>query len=119
MVGFRRLIACGVLGALVTFSALADKPLAKPTILTNPLKYLKSVPLGQLTMDEAMAVLGLPDKTSEVGGKTYLSFELGEGYGKREFVYEFSDGKLTDVRYHDSGPYNGSAASALQSDKKQ
>ena len=103
-----------LLGLLVSVVALADKQLTKPSAFTNPVKYLTSVPLGQLSMDEALGVLGAPDKQMEVGGKTYLTFEVGEGLGKRQFVYEFSDGKLTDVRFHQSGPYNGSKASELQ-----
>lgn len=97
----------------------ADEQLKKTTIFTNPIKYLKKIPLNSFSMEEVISVLGMPDKSNELMGKTYLSYELGEGYGKREFVYEITNGKLTDVRYHDQGPYNGSKASELQSNKKK
>lgn len=87
---------------------------SKPTILTNPLSYLDSFPLGLVTKDEIISNLGVPDKSSGLDGKTYLAYELGEGYGKRQYVFELSNGIVTDVRYHDQGPYNSSSAKKRQ-----
>ena len=88
---------------------------SKPTIMTNPLSYLDRFPLGKVTKESLINNLGIPDKTSDLEGKTYYSYELGEGYGKRQYVYELTDGIVTDVRYHDQGPYNGSSAKQRQS----
>lgn len=88
---------------------------SKPTIMTNPLSYLGSFPLGNVSKDSLISNLGIPDKTSELDGKTYYSYELGNGYGKRQYVYELTNGVVTDVRYHDQGPYNGSSAKQQQS----
>lgn len=87
---------------------------SKPTIFTIPPSYLDSFPLGSVTKDELISNLGVPDKSSELDGKTYLAYELGEGYGKRQYVFEISNGIVTDVRYHDQGPYNGSSAKKRQ-----
>ena len=115
---FKAIIALIFVGVLSS-PVVAEEKLKKPTIFTNPIKYLKKVPLNKLSADEVIGILGMPDKSNELFGKTYLSYELGEGYGKREFVYEISEGKLTDVRYHDQGPYNGKKASEIQQEKKE
>ena len=87
---------------------------SKPTILTNPLSYLSKFPLGKVTKESLINNLGVPDETINLKGKTCCSYELGEGYGKRQFVYELTDGIVTDVHYHDQGPYNGSSAKRRQ-----
>jgi len=87
---------------------------SKPTIFTIPPSYLDSFPLSQVTEESLINNLGLPDKTSNFKGKTYYSYELGRGQGKRQYVYEITDGIVTDVRYHDQGPYNGSSAKQRQ-----
>ena len=88
---------------------------SKPTIMSDPLSYLDSFPLGKVTKENLINNLGIPDKTSDLEGKIYYSYELGEGWGKRQYVYELTDGVVTDVRYHDQGPYNGSSAKQRQS----
>ena len=87
---------------------------SKPTLWTIPTSYLDSFPLGKVTKENLINNLGVPDKTSVLEGKTYYSYELG-GQGKKEYVYELTDGVVTDVRYHDQGPYNGSSAKQRQS----
>lgn len=87
---------------------------SKPTIFTSPLSYLDSFPLGTVTKDELISNLGIPDKTNEFEGQTYYTYELGEGHGKRQFVYIISGDVVTDVKYHDQGPYNGSSAKKRQ-----
>lgn len=88
---------------------------SKPTVATNVVSYLDDFPLGKVTKDSLINNLGIPDKISEFEGKTYYSYDLGHGYGKRQYVYELTDGLVTDVRYHDQGPYNGSSARKRQS----
>ena len=83
---------------------------SKPTIFFNPLSYLDKFPLGVITQESLISNLGLPDKSYDFDGKTYLSYQLGEGYGLREYVYVISNGVVTDVQYHDQGPSNGSSA---------
>ena len=87
----------------------------KPTIFSNPLSLLDSFPLGKVTKENLINNLGVPDKTSVLEGKTYYSYGFGEGGGKRQYVYELTDDIVTDVRYHDQGPYNGSSAKQRQS----
>jgi hypothetical protein len=106
-----------VMSLLIAGCAATNKDgYSKPTIMTNPLSYLDSFPLGKVSKESVIGNLGIPDKTSEFEGKTYYSYELGEGYGKRQYVYELTNSIVTDVRYNDQGPYNGSSAKQRQSE---
>ncbi|WP_155903242.1 hypothetical protein [Marinobacter gelidimuriae] len=86
----------------------------KPTIMTNPPSYLQSFPLNSITQDQLIQDLGVPDKSIEIGDQLYLSYQLGEGWGEREYIYALEDNLVTDVRYNDQGPYNGSSARQIQ-----
>lgn len=86
----------------------------KPTIMTNPPSYLESFPLNSVTQGQLVQDLGVPDKSINVGNQTLLSYEVGEGWGEREYIYVIEDDVVTDVRYNAQGPYNGSSASEMQ-----
>ena len=103
------LVICSLLVGCAT-----SQFISKPTIFTNPLSYLNKVPLNTTTKDELINELGIPDKTTESGGKTYLAYELGKDFGKREFVYIISNDIVIDVTYHDQGPFNGASAKKRQ-----
>jgi hypothetical protein len=87
---------------------------SKPTIFTNPVKYLSNYSLGNVSKSDLISGMGIPDKTVEFEGQSFYSYEFGEGYGRREFIYVVQGGVVVDVRYNDQGPYNGSSAKALQ-----
>jgi hypothetical protein len=91
----------------------------KPTIMTNPPSYLQSFPLNSVTQDQLIQDLGVPDKSIKIGDQLYLSYELGEGWGEREYIYVLEDNVVIDVRYNDQGPYNGSSARKIQSASSQ
>ena len=91
----------------------------KPTIMTNPPSYLQSFPLNSMTQDQLIQDLGVPDKSIEIGDQLYLSYELGEGWGEREYIYVLEDDVVIDVRYNDQGPYNGSSARKIQNASSQ
>ena len=86
----------------------------KPTIMTSPTNYLDTFPVGKVTEAEIVAQVGPPDRTTEIGGKKALVYELGEGYGKRTYSYIIDKGMVVDVLYNDQGPYNSSTATARQ-----
>lgn len=94
-----------------------NNSVSKPTISTKPPSYLRNFPLGSVSKDELTSNLGAPDNTIEMGDIMYFAYELGEGEEKRQYVYEISDGIVTDVKYHDQGPLNGSSAKKMQGNK--
>jgi len=88
------------------------KGLTKPTIFTIPPRYLDSFPLGTITEENLIDNLGIPSDSYKLNEKTYLSYEIAKS--GRKFVYVLFDGVVTDVVYHDQGPYNGASAKERQ-----
>lgn len=88
--------------------------ISKPTLATSVPSYLDTFPLNQVSKDALIQTVGLPDKSSKIDGKVYLSYEMGTGFGKRQWIYEITDNIVSNVRYHDSGPYNGMSAKTRQ-----
>lgn len=88
------------------------KGVTKPTIFTAPPRYLDSFPLGTVTEEDLINNLGIPGDSYKLNGKTYLSYEIAKS--GRKFVYVLSNGVVTDVVYHDQGPYNGASAKKRQ-----
>jgi|SRR5579885_523913 len=99
---------------LASASALAAD-ISKPTLFTSPPSYLKSFPLGTVHAADLIGALGVPDKTATIGPTTYASYVLGEGYGKREFVFIITNDVVVDVQYNSQGAYNGDTAKKEQS----
>ena len=110
-----RLLGFVIVAALIAGCAsIGPNGSGKPTVMTNPPSYLQSFPLNSVTQDQLIQDLGLPDKSIEIGDQLYLSYELGEGWGAREYIYVLENNVVTDVRYNDQGPYNGSSAKKMQ-----
>jgi hypothetical protein len=84
--------------------------ISKPTMSTKQFSYLDSFPLGKVIKLELFINLGVPDKKSMRHGNIYYSYELGEGDGKREYVYVIKDDIVVDVIYKDQSPYSGTSA---------
>lgn len=106
-----QIIALAIVFAIVGCTTPINKDgYSKPTVLTQAPSYLKEFPLGTVSKKSLIENIGIPTRTNELEGKVYYSYELGEGYGLRQFVYEITNGMVTDVRYHDQGPYNGMSA---------
>jgi len=95
-------------------ASVSKDGISKPTIYTSPTSYLKSFPLGSITEESLINHLGLPDKSTQLNGKNYYSYEIGTGYGEKQYIYEVNDGIVTNVRYNDQGMYNGSSAKEIQ-----
>ncbi|MCK5218679.1 hypothetical protein KAR10_04105 [bacterium] len=103
----KRIIVLLMVVALAGCTPPTISGVPNPGGLTIPPSYLKSFPLGSKTQDDLIASLGVPDKTSEVGNKTYLAYELGQGGLRKTYTYEITNGVVTNVTYHDGGAYNG------------
>jgi len=86
----------------------------RPTIFTSPPSYLASFPLGQVSEAQVKSKIGPPDSTTTIDGHKALVYVVGEGYGRRKFTYIIDHGVVADVRYNDSGPYNGITARGQQ-----
>lgn len=114
---FLGLIIAGVL--LSGCASVGPNGSGKPTIMTNPPSYLKSFQLNSVTQDKLIQDLGVPDKSIEIGDQVYLSYQLGEGWGEREYIYVLEENLVVDVRYNAQGPYNGSSARMIQSTSPQ
>lgn len=92
----------------------SNSGVSKPTLFTGPLSYLSSFPLNRVSKNELVTNLGVPNNVQKLDDKEYLSYELGAGYGLKQYVYEITGDIITDVRYHDQGPYNGQSAKQRQ-----
>jgi hypothetical protein len=103
------------------YAAAKEIKIPKPTIFSIPTSYLARFPLGVVTKDKLIDSLGIPDKTTQFEGKTYLAYEVGNknSWGAREFVYVLADNIVIDVRYNDQGAYNGLSAKETQGKRKQ
>ena len=112
--GFRVQCVLAVLFVLAGCAATGPNGTPVPSVVTNPASYLEDFPLNSVTKDDLIEDVGMPDKSMESGGQTYLSYEIGEGWGEREYIYVIEDGVVTNIRYNDQGPYNGSSAKRLQ-----
>lgn len=81
----------------ISFSSFAGE-LARPTIYSTPTGYLADVPLNR-TQQEVFDALGAPTKNTTLMGKEMWTYEVGSGYGLKQFTFIFNDKKtLEDVK---------------------
>jgi len=109
---FANLIASTIIVFASTSVLAAD--ISKPSLFTSPPSYLKSFPLNTVHTADLIGALGVPDKTATLGATTYASYVLGEGYGRREFVFIITNDVVVDVQYNSQGAYNGDTAKKEQ-----
>lgn len=95
-------------------ASVSKDGISKPTIYTSPISYLENFPLNSISEEKLINHLGLPDKSTQLNDKSYYSYEVGKGYGERQYIYEVNNGIVTNVRYNDQGMYNGSSAKEIQ-----
>jgi hypothetical protein len=87
--------------------------IAKPTVFTQPKAYVKKFKLG-ITKTELIGAIGIPSKSITIDGIDYLSYEMGKGLGKREYVYALKNGIVDNVMFYDKGPYNGVSSKGIE-----
>ena len=102
------------LSALCSFCIAGE--FKKITIFTSPTSYLLNFPLDEITEDQVIDKLGVPNDAVDLGSRVMWSYESGKGYGLKKYTFTFKGGVVVDVLYNDQGAYNGSKASAMQAE---
>ncbi|RJQ20033.1 MAG: hypothetical protein C4560_05535 [Nitrospiraceae bacterium] len=98
-------------GLLISCAVGHPGIMERPTLFTIPTNYIYNFPLEKtITKQELIDLMGVPDKSLDMDGMTYLTYEMGEGHGARQWIYIIKDNIIWDVRYHDQGPFNGISA---------
>lgn len=92
----------------------------RPTLSTNPKKYLREFQLGKAAIDEVVQYVGTPDKTFSLGSSDFVTYNIDpDDNGVIEYTFEIRDGVVVNVTYLNSGNFFGvtqrESAKALQS----
>lgn len=113
-----------ILSILVTGDLLAkDKStngVYRPTLMTNPKKYLREFQLNKATQEEVIQYMGTPDKTYSLSGSDFLTYGIATktASGVVEYTFEIKEGVVVNVTYLNSGNFFGvtqrESASQLQ-----
>lgn len=100
-----------ILSILVTGDLLAKDKSAngvyRPTLMTNPKKYLREFQLNKATQEEVIQYMGTPDKTYALSGSDFLTYSIATktGSGIVEYTFEIKDGVVVNVTYLNSGNF--------------
>jgi len=109
------LIFAFVVGCATPIEVHPGVAISKPTLWTSPNGYLSTFPLNTVSTNELESVLGPPESVHTRNDETQYVYVLARGeIGERRFVYIMIDNLVVDVRYYDTGPYNGGTAVVLQ-----
>lgn len=81
----------------------------RPTLATSARSYLKKFPLNRVTPDEIVQYVGTPDKTANVAGSDYLTYNIEpkKGNGVIEYTFIVKGGVVVNVTYLNSGNFFG------------
>ncbi|TLX20677.1 hypothetical protein [Thermomonas fusca] len=80
----------------------------RPTLSTNPKKYLREFQLNKATPDEIIQYVGAPDKTYSLGGSDFITYNLAtQKGGIIEYTFEVKDDLVVNVTYLNSGNFFG------------
>lgn len=81
----------------------------RPTLSTSARSYLKKFPLNRVSPDEIVQYVGTPDKTANVAGSDYLTYNIEpkSGSGVIEYTFIVKDGVVVNVTYLNSGNFFG------------
>lgn len=80
----------------------------RPTLSTNPKKYLREFQLGKAAVDEVVQYVGTPDKTFSLGGSDFVTYNIDpDDNGVIEYTFEVRDGVVVNVTYLNSGNFFG------------
>ena len=100
-----------ILSILVTGDLLAKDKSAngvyRPTLMTNPKKYLREFQLNKATQEEVIQYMGTPDKTYALSGSDFLTYSIATktGSGIVEYTFEIKEGVVVNVTYLNSGNF--------------
>ncbi|MGN2248028.1 hypothetical protein ACFWZ3_15190 [Frateuria sp. GZRR35] len=81
----------------------------RPTLATRAKSYLKKFPLNKVAVDEIVQYVGTPDKSMNIAGSDYLTYDIEpkSGSGVIEYTYIVKDGVVVNVTYLNSGNFFG------------
>jgi len=81
----------------------------RPTLATSAKSYLKKFPLNKVAVDEIVQYVGTPDKSMNIAGSDYLTYNIEpkSGSGVIEYTYIVKDGVVVNVTYLNSGNFFG------------
>lgn len=81
----------------------------RPTLATSARSYLKKFPLNRVTPDEIVQYVGTPDKTANIAGSDYLTYNIEpkKGNGVIEYTFIIKGGVVVNVTYLNSGNFFG------------
>jgi hypothetical protein len=107
--------------ALLSTAAIAESDF-ELRFPPNPPRYLRQIPLGQITERQLLDQLGIPQARMEVDGQDRWQYErIDQQNGLRlTWSYVLVDGVVFDVIHNATGcvfgkcPYNGMSARAQQ-----
>lgn len=80
----------------------------RPTLATNARSYLRKLQLGKITAEEVVQYLGTPDKTFQMSGSDYLTYNISkQSQGTIEYTFQLKDGVVVNATYLNSGNFFG------------
>jgi hypothetical protein len=81
----------------------------RPTLATSARSYLKKFPLNKVAVNEIVQYVGTPDKSMNIAGSDYLTYNIEpkSGSGVIEYTYIVKDGVVVNVTYVNSGNFFG------------
>ena len=91
-----------ILILILPLNLLADVNFNKfGSVFKNPVKWMSTMPINQITLDELIMNLGTPDQSFENEGKKYLFYQWGTTISGITFFIE--DNKIYDALYDPNG----------------
>lgn len=101
-----------LLVALVPSIALAkdksENGVYRPTLSTNPKKFLRELQLNKVTADEVIQYVGAPDKSYSLGESDFVTYNIDpDDTGVIEYTFEIRDGVVVNATYLNSGNFFG------------
>ncbi|MGO1003239.1 hypothetical protein [Lysobacter sp. CA196] len=81
----------------------------RPTLSTNPKKYLRDFPLGKIATEEIIQYVGSPDKNFSLNGSDFVTYNISpkQTSGVIEYTFEIRGGIVINVTYLNSGNFFG------------
>lgn len=87
---------------VIPFTSFADVNFNKfGSVFKNPVKWMTTMPINKITLDELIMNLGTPDQSFENEGKKYLFYQWGTTISGITFFIE--DNKIFDALYDPNG----------------
>ena len=87
---------------VIPFTSFADVNFNKfGSVFKNPVKWMTTMPINKITLDELIMNLGTPDQSFENEGKKYLFYQWGTTISGITFFIE--DNKIYDALYDPNG----------------